>query len=60
MSTISEAVREQVRQRAGDRCEYCLSPQALVMGRLQVDHVLPLAKGGSNPGRDNGYLSLSN
>ena len=48
MSTISEAVRERVRQRAGDRCEYCLSPQVLVMGRLQVDHVLPLAKGGSN------------
>ncbi len=48
MSTIPEAVRELVRQRAGDRCEYCLSPQSLVMGRFQIDHVLPLAKGGSN------------
>jgi hypothetical protein len=48
MSTISEAVRARVRQRADNRCEYCLSPQALVMGRLQIDHVLPLAKGGSN------------
>ena len=48
MSTIPEAVRERVRQRAGHRCEYCLSPQALIMGRLQVDHVLPRAKGGSN------------
>ena len=40
MSTIPEAVRDQVRQRAVNRCEYCLSPQALIMGRLQVDHVL--------------------
>jgi hypothetical protein len=48
MSMISEVVRELVRQRAGNRCEYCLSPQSLVMGRLQIDHVLPLAKGGSD------------
>jgi hypothetical protein len=48
MTTIPESVRQRVRQRAGDRCEYCLSPQTLVMGRLQIDHVLPLAKGGSD------------
>ena len=48
MSTISEAVRARIRQRADNRCEYCLSPQALVMGRLQIDHVFPIAKGGSN------------
>ena len=30
------------------RCEYCLSHQDLVMGRLQIDHIQPLAKGGSN------------
>lgn len=52
MSTISAAIRARVRQRAGNRCEYCLSPQSLVMGRLQIDHVLPLAKGGSD-GEDN-------
>ncbi|MEO0986187.1 MAG: HNH endonuclease [Cyanobacteria bacterium J06639_14] len=48
MSTVPEVIRARVRQRAGNRCEYCLSPQALVMGRLQSDHVFPIAKGGSD------------
>jgi len=46
MSIRSEKVRQSVRQRAGNRCEYCLSHQEYVMGRLQVDHIWPLAKGG--------------
>ncbi|HLO88486.1 MAG TPA: HNH endonuclease signature motif containing protein [Nostocaceae cyanobacterium] len=46
MSSISEAVRERVRQRAENRCEYCLSYQDYIMGRLQIDHIQPLVKGG--------------
>lgn len=46
MSDIPESVRQRVRERAGDRCEYCLSHQNYVMGRLQIDHVWPIAKGG--------------
>lgn len=48
MSNIPEAIRQQVRERAGDRCEYCLSHQAYTMGRLQIDHILPLAQDGSD------------
>lgn len=48
MSTISGALRLTVRSRANDRCEYCLSPQELIMGRLQIDHVVPVVKGGSS------------
>ncbi len=48
MSVISEAVRQRVRERAGNRCEYCLSHQDYVMGRLQIDHFQPVAKGGSD------------
>lgn len=48
MTNISEATQKQVRQRAENRCEYCLSHQNYVMGRLQIDHILPLAKGGKN------------
>lgn len=48
MTTIPDEVRERVRQRAGDRCEYCLSQQAYVMGRLQIDHIQPVAKGGAD------------
>ncbi|MDX2212840.1 MAG: HNH endonuclease [Oculatellaceae cyanobacterium bins.114] len=48
MTDISDEVRARVRQRAGDRCEYCLSQQAYVMGRLQIDHIQPIAKGGTD------------
>jgi len=48
MSDLPEATRQRVRQRADNRCEYCLSHQEYVMGILQVDHVMPRAKGGSD------------
>lgn len=37
-----------VREAARHRCGYCLSPQRLVMGRLEIDHVIPTARGGTN------------
>jgi hypothetical protein len=45
---LAEAVRQRVRQRAGNHCEYCLSHQDYVLGQLQVDHVMPVAKGGTD------------
>ena len=48
MSEIAEATRRRVRDRAGNRCEYCLSHQDYVLGRLQIDHIQPVAKGGSD------------
>jgi HNH endonuclease len=35
------------RQAARNRCGYCLSPQHLVMARLEIEHILPRTKGGS-------------
>lgn len=46
--SLSKRVRELVRHRAGDRCEYCLSHQNYVMGRLQIDHWLPVSRGGTD------------
>ncbi|WP_414581611.1 HNH endonuclease [Scytonema sp. PCC 10023] len=46
MSSLSESIRQRVRQRAENRCEYCLSHQDYILGRLQIDHIQPLAKGG--------------
>lgn len=46
--TINEAMRQRVRERAGNRCEYCRSHQDYVLGRLQIDHVRPIARGGSD------------
>ena len=37
-----------VREAAGHRCGYCLSPQRLVMARLEVEHVIPVARGGTD------------
>ena len=48
MSEIAEATRRRVRERAGNRCEYCQSYQDYVLGRLQIDHIQPVAKGGSD------------
>ena len=45
MSNLSENLRQQVINRAGNRCEYCLSHQDYVMGKLQIDHIFPV----SNP-----------
>jgi 5-methylcytosine-specific restriction endonuclease McrA len=46
--SLSDPVRQIVRQRPGNCCEYCLSHQDYIMGRLQVDHILPVANGGGD------------
>ena len=55
---ISEALRRRVREAAHDRCGYCLSPQRFIMGTLEIEHLMPRAKGGSNE-EDNLWLSCS-
>jgi hypothetical protein len=41
--------RQLVRERAGDRCEYCQLPQRLSpLARLQIEHVRPKKHGGSD------------
>lgn len=47
-SRISVAVEQSVRQAAQNRCGYCLSPQRLVMARMEIDHIVPISKGGSD------------
>lgn len=46
MGWISRETRERVRRAAGDRCGYCHAPQFLVLGPLEIDHLLPGAAGG--------------
>ena len=45
---IAPEVEQRIRQTAQNRCGYCLSPQHLVMARLEIEHIKPLSKGGSN------------
>jgi hypothetical protein len=37
---MDAAIRKLVRERAGDRCEYCRLPQAAVDATFHVDHVV--------------------
>lgn len=55
---ISEQVRQRVQETARDRCGYCLSPQRYVMGRLEVEHIVPRAHGGGDE-ESNLWLSCS-
>lgn len=47
-SYISLEVNRRVRKAARNRCGYCLSPQHLVMARLEIEHIIPRSKGGSD------------
>ena len=52
----SRALRHRVAERAGWRCEYCLSPTAYSTQPFEVDHIIPRSKGG-HTGADNLALS---
>jgi len=45
---ISKAVRRRVRNTFGNRCSYCLAAQRYVLSKLEVEHIIPFALGGSN------------
>ena len=53
---MDEEVRTRVRSQAGDRCGYCLAPQRLVLGWLEIEHIIPQAQGGSDE-EDNLWLA---
>lgn len=50
MSTayISKRLENRIRQQAGERCGYCRSHQRYVLGLLEIDHIIPVARGGTN------------
>lgn len=56
---IPEARRRRVRKTAGNRCGYCLSPQHLVLVPLEIEHIIPLSKGGTND-ESNLWLACAN
>ena len=45
---ISAALDRRMRAAAQNRCGYCLSPQHLVMARLEIEHIIPVSQGGSS------------
>lgn len=45
---MDAALRELVRQRAGNCCEYCRLPQEVSELRFHVEHIIPRQHGGSD------------
>ena len=48
MTALPEALRRQVCERAGQRCEYCLTARRVIGMPLVVDHIVPRALGGDD------------
>ena len=45
---IPAALDQRIRDAARNRCGYCLSPQHLVMARLEIEHIIPISRGGTS------------
>jgi hypothetical protein len=48
LSRVSNTVREQIRLRAGERCEYCHLPEQVSIYGHHVDHIVASKHGGSS------------
>ncbi len=44
---ISQQLRREVWARAGDRCEYCLMDEAVLVWGCEVDHIVSRKHGGA-------------
>ena len=53
MTRISPKIREEVRQRANNCCEYCLIPELPNARSFHVDHIKPSKKHKGSDDRDN-------
>jgi HNH endonuclease len=48
VSYIAQDVQDRVREAARHRCGYCQAQQRYVLGRLEIEHIIPTAKGGTD------------
>jgi hypothetical protein len=47
-SYIPEAARRRVIEAFGNLCSYCQAAQQYVLSKLEIEHIIPIALGGSN------------
>lgn len=45
---IPKDVQQRVREQAEERCGYCQSQQKYVLGKLEIDHLIPRSQGGTD------------
>jgi hypothetical protein len=44
--SVGRTLRRQIAERAGGRCEYCLTPEWILLAGCEVDHVISRKHGG--------------
>lgn len=59
MSVISDDLKNKIRQTARNRCDYCLIPQEIVSMLLEIEHLHPIAEGGTDA-EENLWLACRN
>ena len=59
MSAISREIKDKVRFDAKNRCGYCLTPQEILSMTLEIEHLHPVAVGGTDD-EENLWLACRN
>ncbi len=59
MSAISSEIKRKIRQAARNRCGYCLTPQEIISMPFEIEHIRPIADGGSDD-EENLWLACRN
>ena len=48
MSYISDKLHQKIVEQSKNRCGYCLGEQRYILAPLEIDHLLPTSKGGTD------------
>jgi 5-methylcytosine-specific restriction endonuclease McrA len=48
MSAVSHELKKKIRREARNRCGYCQTPQEIVSVPLEIEHLRPIADGGTD------------
>ncbi len=59
MSVLSDELKNRIRLKAKNRCGYCLTPQEIVSMPLEIEHIHPIADGGTDE-EENLWLACRN
>lgn len=59
MNRISDELKSKIRRQAKNRCGYCLTPQEIVSMTFEMEHLRPVADGGTDD-EENLWLACRN
>ena len=59
MSYISDELKNKIRRQAKNRCGYCLTPQEIISMTFEMEHLRPIADGGTDE-EENLWLACRN